>query len=584
MLRTVFVLLCCFGFVDWDKQVTAQTVDVELNWLMLTDPQPVLPPPRNEFPPQLKSLWLSALQRDDTDLQRQAADTITRAHRLGMADLEESAETLLVILDAEAQHPVVRRAAANALVQLDVSAAAPRFVKYMNSGDVGLSQITEPALARWQSDAAQRVWIERIQNTSLSATKLRLACQCLSAVQCRDATPQLIELVKSKDQKSSVRLAAARALGSLENSGLDAVVEEYTTAGLPPSILDRLAMVSMLKQHEGAAAEDLLLKFAVDPEPSVQAIALERLLELSPERIVPLLEVLMGSADAKVRQAAAQTLFIAGDMGAVQRLGLFLDDRHPDVRNMARRMLEKLAQRPELEQLVHEQMWKMLQADGWQGLEQAIVLVVTFRKMEAAGRVVDLLDFDRPEVFITAAWALRELAWPEVLDGMLAKAETLIEGTFSDSPMDDNMGRQAAYLFEAFGKMKFTPAEGVMRRCIPKTQRLTDDSRATAIWALGHLYVDEPSQPFSAQLIGRITDLDSDNPEALVVQEMSAVTLGRMNETSSLTSLREFSSGDSDTETGFRYQWAIAKLSGEPMVEPKPVVKIHSNWFIRPID
>src|SRR4051794_40049087 len=55
------------------------------------EPQAVV----HTFAPSVKALWLEALSRSEADLKRQAAEAISRAHRLGIAGLADTAPRLI---------------------------------------------------------------------------------------------------------------------------------------------------------------------------------------------------------------------------------------------------------------------------------------------------------------------------------------------------------------------------------------------------------------------------------------------------------------------------------------------------------
>ena len=77
-----------------------------------------------EFSEKLKPLWLLALDRPESELQRMAADTIALANRSGMPELLDTADKLIALLEQENVEPVVRNAAARALVTLNASQAS----------------------------------------------------------------------------------------------------------------------------------------------------------------------------------------------------------------------------------------------------------------------------------------------------------------------------------------------------------------------------------------------------------------------------------------------------------------------------
>src|SRR4051812_47777049 len=60
------------------------SVDPQIDWAELQDPAIVLPPIVYQWPDSLPRLWQTALEHQEADLQREAANSITLAHGLGM--------------------------------------------------------------------------------------------------------------------------------------------------------------------------------------------------------------------------------------------------------------------------------------------------------------------------------------------------------------------------------------------------------------------------------------------------------------------------------------------------------------------
>ena len=99
-----------------------------------------------------------------------------------------------------------------------------------------------------------------------------------------------------------------------------------------------------------------------------------------------------------------------------------LDDPHPAVRGSVREALYALAQRPDLGDSIRQVATQVLAGDRWRGLEQAALLLAALDHKPAAPRLVELLEFGRPEVGVAAGWGLKKLAVPETLPAMLDKA------------------------------------------------------------------------------------------------------------------------------------------------------------------
>ena len=88
---------------------------------------PDLPDPPVEivFPPELRVLWLRALERPEAEMRLKAAEAIVLAHRRGMKGLEETVAPLVTAFNAPDQDRAVRQAVAQALIALDARQGAP---------------------------------------------------------------------------------------------------------------------------------------------------------------------------------------------------------------------------------------------------------------------------------------------------------------------------------------------------------------------------------------------------------------------------------------------------------------------------
>jgi HEAT repeat protein len=563
---------------------TSPGAEVEIDSARRQDPKIEIPSPNVAFSPTLKPLWLEALARPEADLKRQAAQTIAMAHRRGMSDLGDTAPALVEAMDAPDQAPVVVLAAAEALVTLDARQTAPVLLKHAVRDGLDVAQIVEPALARWDYEPARKLWLDRLSEPRPPRRLLVLAIRGVAVVGEERAEPRLREMAMASDVAPDLRLEAARALGKLRTEGLEEDARKLAADRSAERIVDRLVAASLLGGHRGKAAEALLSELALDPEPSVAAIALERLLEIDPMLVVPIAEPTIANDDANVRRLGARALVAWHTPEAIGLLGPMLDDPHPKVRSYVRRSLVKLASEAKLAQPVIEAGVEMLAGERWRGLEQATILLVALDHKPATGRLVELLEFERPEVFVAAAWGLRRLAVPATLEAMFDKARRETEKIEAAGSLDSGRSDQLCQLIEAFGQMKYAPSDPLLRRYIPKRSPFGEPARAAAIWTLGHLHAGQPEPELVKLFAGRLSDLDPMFPEVFEVRLMSAVSLGRMRAEAALPTLRQFLEQESpETPIGYACGWAIHQITGEPI--PKPVIPdaYRMGWFLEPV-
>ena len=135
-------------------------------------------------------------------------------------------------------------------------------------------------------------------------------------------------------------------------------------------------------------------------------------------------------------------------------------------------------------------------------------------------------------------------------------------------------------MFELFGKLKYAPAESLLREYIPKRLEMGLYSRSSAIWALGQLYVGDPNPDLIAQFWERITD-HGPPVEMHKVQMMCLVALGRMQAVSMVDSIRSMFRTDMNSDvTPETLRWVLMQLTGEPIPELEPGREDVTGWFL----
>ena len=167
--------------------MAARACATDVETILQTDPQFKQAPTFKKFPQRLKTLWLEALARPEIDLKRQAAETIARAHREGVPDLRDTAPQLISILDDSKMAPVVRLAAARALIALDAREAAESLMKHARHDGWEMAQLSEPVLAKWGYAPMRAVWLERLRNPRATARSLLLTIRATEITELAEA-------------------------------------------------------------------------------------------------------------------------------------------------------------------------------------------------------------------------------------------------------------------------------------------------------------------------------------------------------------------------------------------------------------
>jgi HEAT repeat protein len=553
---------------------------------------PVLPTPRVEtYIKDAKELWLKALARPEAELRCQAADAIARAHRGGLKGLDVAVPPLRAALDQSGQHPTVLLAVARALIALESRNAAPSLFRVSEAGDSDLREVVEPALARWDYRPARAAWLSRLGEPSTAQRGLVLAIRALGQVREGQAAEKLSELVRSDRQPATIRLEAARALGSLRTEGLEKVAEGLARDSSPRGIPARLAAATLLHQHRSAEAVQILQGLGRDPEPTVAARAAARLIEIDPKQAAPALEHLLASPDARLRTLAVEILFREPDERRLRQLADRIDDVDPEVRGKARRSLKELATKKGFRDTVIGDAVRLLAAPSWRGQEQAAVLLAQLDHKPAAGRLFELLKSDRPEVLLTAAWGLRVLEVPETLPDVTRYVEgqqrRLRATALNLGPAYEFVDQQVSQLNQLLGRRKYGPAEAVLRQFIPKMPGLAyPEARAAAIWGLGLIHEGKPEPALVSALEERLKDAPPMKPpESRQVRRMAAISIGRMNAKGAVPSLRLFFTDRKPSLYPLNNAcgWAIERLTGELMPAPTTIrLPAGGAWFLSP--
>jgi HEAT repeat protein len=463
----------------------------------------------------------------------------------------------------------------------------------VQSGGNDLRSLIEPALARWDFKPMRGEWLKRLQDPATPSRSMILAIQGLGAVGESDAAGPLLAMVLDANQAKPIRLEAARSLGMLRTSGLEKDAQQLASDSSSRGMVSRVAAAQLLQKHQSSEAVSLLQRLALDPEPSVAVRAVGRLLALDSKLLLPLLDANLANSEAAIRSCAVEVLFQHPSEKHLRLLAGRMDDRHPEVRVKARKALGELGKKKEFHTQVIADASALLMTDQWRGLEQATILLVQFDHKPAASRLVELLEFDRPEVFVTAAWGLRRLAVKETLGDVvvyvnaeIGRLQNLRKLPGRQSFPYEYMDHQLSQLNQFLGQQKYQQADAVLRLFVPQPamRPVGPESRAAAIWALGLIHDGKTDDNLAGQLEERLNAMSTIPPENPRVRRMAAITLGRLKAKDTLKSLRQHYAAKQPMEDPVNNAcgWAIEQITGEPMPPPATIQRVRRDWFLTP--
>ncbi|MBL8848737.1 MAG: HEAT repeat domain-containing protein, partial [Planctomycetaceae bacterium] len=193
------------------------------------------------------------------------------------------------------------------------------------------------------------------------------------------------------------------------------------------------------------------------------------------------------------------------------------------------------------------------------------------------------------EVAVTAAWGLSRLAVPDTLPAMLAFSERAagisIDPNAPATAMTPGHDRCLLHLFQAFGQMKYMPAESLLMPFVPRRYDVSPETRCAAIWALGHLHAGDPQPELARMLAERVAD-DGEIPvpEPIEVRTHAAISLGQMNVADGVEILRNvYHRKDPSSPLRGGCEWAIERITGNELPDPEPRQLVPSAPFLQPL-
>lgn len=538
--------------------------------------------------PRLAELWAAALQRDEAELQSEAARAIAEVHRRGFAGMEPLAPLLASRLE-EVEHPNARVAIIETCAALDVREALPAMERLAGEADRAVARAADRAMASMgHADAASR-WARRILDEQAAVTMRRSAIRAMGQLGTQARGEPLLRVAGDAEQPPSLRLEAARAL---QQAGVTPSGSMARARGMSASEswFDRLVGVTLLGSMQSDDKAELLTRYADDPSPVVAAEALRQLGELRPAACLALRQKPWQREDANVRYQAARCLLAYGEPAAIEPLSGLLDDTDPAVRRLAHWALLRLSDARGPSEAMRSNVQRALRQASWRGLERASLLLGQWDHEPAASRLVELLDHERAEVRLAAATGLRRLAVRDTLPAVLRRAERITQRMQSMQEQETtpsgfaDLDREQAQLFAAFGDMRYQQAGTLLRRYLPKDS-FPSGSRAAAIWALGKIHAGRPDPSLAGVLRGRLADTNIMEPESIDVRAHAAVALARMGADGQAGVLRRFATAEQSPDLlQAACRWGIEQLTGEPQSPLEPTqVTPGGDWFLAPL-
>ena len=531
------------------------------------DRDPNIPFPRvvNTFPKGAAESWIQALDRPDAATKIEAAQTIAIAHRQGLKGLGAAVVPLTRLLDRPDQHPTVRLAVALALVALDARQSADSLFRALDSADWELREVIEPALARWDHRPIRSVWLERLNERPPYSCRHVLAIESLAAVREEKAIPKVQALVLSAEASLPTRLAAARARGpsvDWPGEGRRRIIRRHIFTRAASRLLGVTLLPPFGNRCDRPVAETRS-GFGSDRVGRRTRAARRTRYETRGSA----LEIRARQSRCHRARFGVQTLFHQPDAAHVKLLGdrLQIRTRRPRPRASRSANWPKAG----VQRSGHSRRDASAERERLRGQEQAAVLLGQLGYKPAGKRMLLLLRATRPEVIVSTAWGLRQLADPDNLPAVLEFVGEHHDKMLASGSQAGRRGvpieaidNQLAQLVQYLGQARYRPAEKRLMAMLPRLipgqpgsppqTPVGPETRAAAVWTLGLLNEGKLNPELVRALEARLNDIPMGpaGGEWDRVRQMAAISLGRVKAKDSTPSLQKFSFGQVPSRSG----------------------------------
>lgn len=433
-----------------------------------------------------------------------------------------------------------------------------------------LAMQIESVLMQWKHPAPLTIWRDRIKDLDGDWQAISLAIQGIETYSDDVSMDSLVELLKKPNLPLPIKIASSRVLGHLKKNGLEPMAREFYQSNFPAK---DLFAAQLIASHDSPDAMSLQRKLLQSDQPVAVSIAYSSLSRFHESLATELAPALSSHPEFLVRKQAIENLGKNPSESNLRQLASVFNDKHVDLRDLAREALFEHSSAPEWRSLVDGIVDQQI-ADGSDlSIEQALILAVQLDRKDLCERMLSLLDHPNEILRIRAAWGLQEIAAGEETILQVLGIVTRFTDQLRDGPGIDPSERvQLAYLLHVFGANYYGPAENLLREYVPKAgQKMTPHARGPAIWSLGKILQGSRDKQLSAQLQERFFDQGQD-AEAENVRFASAISLGRIGGMDDPTVLRS-AGGTPPYMMGAAVEWTIenhGKLEKPRLERPRP--------------
>ncbi|MFM8214672.1 MAG: HEAT repeat domain-containing protein [Pirellula sp.] len=494
--------------------------------------------------PRAKFLDIKDISSDLANVRFEAAQNICQNYdRPSFRNDPKVLELLIGQFDNPKNSVLVKRSIVSAACLLDNGANA-QSIWQASMQDPGLAPLVENHLIRWKSSVAAEHWRKVLSDPKSTPGQVQRALDGLANVGQSQDIPLCNDVLKSEQSTPMTRAAAARTLGMLQSSGLVGLAKDLLNTKDQDKEMLAGFLLANHTQEDALVVLETVLAQGSSPAQRIAAHAIGRNF---PKQGLSRIETWVKHPDDEIRLAALELLKNDPSESNTRLQSSMLSDPDLVVRKTAKAQLLELCGKG-FRPLVDECITENLSGKAWQGIEQAIVLAVELQDRSRCARFLELIEHQRAEVNMHAAWGLMELAVdPAIVSGIVPHAQKLTQGLDAGDHYEKQDIIRLSFLLEVFGRNRYEPVADMLKKYIPKRDfRMGNLSRASAIWALGKILKEQDDPALRASLSERIKDLSSLMPENYLVGYACILTLGEFGFLDSMPTIDRYTLDSKD--------------------------------------
>jgi HEAT repeat protein len=462
------------------------------------------------------------------------------------------------------------------LVQFVLAANQPADAELLwkaSQGDSNLRLIVEEQFLLWDSPLALDLWRTRLKENSPAQDGLLTAVKGVAKFGNGDDVATLESLLRNRKQPLAMRYAAADGLARIDSKKASELLEDVVAgkiqgdgntvdqkAGAGPVWDYWLATSYLIGVKETERTKKLLIDALKQGSNTARTLALRQLSQMSTDEFKKQLDVVRNDPEINVRLEVLRFLAQHVDEPSIVILTDYMGDDQPRVRESARDELLKLADNETYRPWIERELSRALRSDKWWQVEQAVIAVTSLGMKSEELYLAELLNHSQPEVYVTAAWALRVLAHsPDGIAKMVDFVRKETDRIFSRPTLEEPEYHRLGHLIEGLSIRKVPEVRASIERYLPKNPQAGTVSRMSALWGMGKYLEGKPEAKFSELYVTIIYDKFGFGAEIGIMRYCAMIGLGIIADPATKEKIIALEEGE-DTPIAMAKQWTLEQF------------------------